>query len=61
MTSFIRQLLISWDVAAISPMKFTVYNVTPRQGRHAVRRKLLRRLRERAATIQARQMEWSPK
>lgn len=47
MFKFIEQLWICWDVRMKTPVPFAVYNVTPRQGRHAIRRKLLRQLARR--------------
>jgi hypothetical protein len=47
MDCFWERLSNSWDAWTGSTLQFAVYDVTPRQGRHLIRRKLFRRLRQR--------------
>ena len=47
MDCFWERLSNSWDAWTGPALQFAVYNVTPRQGRHLIRLKLFRRLRQR--------------
>lgn len=47
MDYFWEQLSCWWDAWTGPTLPFAVYNVTLRQGRHIIRRKLFRRLRHR--------------
>lgn len=47
MDYFWEQLSCWWDAWTGPTLPFAVYNVTLRQGRHIIRRKLFRRLRYR--------------
>jgi hypothetical protein len=47
MDRFWEQLSAWWHAWTGPAFQFAIYNVTPRQGRHRIRRKLFRRLRQR--------------
>ena len=47
MDCFWERLSNWWDAWTGTTLQFVIYNVTPRQGRHLIRRKLFRRLRQR--------------
>jgi hypothetical protein len=47
----IEQLLNAWDALTATTLRFSTYNVTPRQGRYTVRRKLLRQLQRRLTAM----------
>ncbi len=47
MLKLLEQFLVWWDAWSAPGVRFRNYNVTPRQGRYAVGRKLLRQLERR--------------
>jgi hypothetical protein len=47
MPGLMENLLMRWDARIAPSPALNSYNVTPRQGRHTVRRKLLRQLQRR--------------